>query len=394
VQVDDDRDAKLFLVEADLAMLMEDRDALVQERNRLVLELAKFSLQRNSEKSESVGTDTVRAVETTPTLDVSLGGATFDQSEIGTLTDRTVNQEIGTLTDRFVLDQQVFSEEVAGQTSSETILQDLSDLSPASLSVRLNDYLERGPGTSEHQLIRSLQKRLLTSERSLREKNEFFKFELDKMRQQLQRPPVQDIASNTDKERVVVHTGCNTDRPNPLSPSLPKLLDGSPRHPKSSLDVRDMVSYYQLGSEGNKPEQSEMDISGISKPLLTTSCSPPEGATSFDFSITQQDAVSSLSPLRIPFATPVAKDRDGDVVMKSAPRTQIRNPEFPVHLDVAQPIQEEEELPSSVFESAAGDTNSQSVQEMKTRLKSVRAKAILIGNLTNRLWTMTSISNN
>jgi hypothetical protein len=239
----------------------------------------------------------------------------------------------------------------------------------------------------------------MVSEKTMKEKNDFFKSELAKLRQEI-----------TKAEKSTIETGSNTEK-NPMSPSMPKLLvsDSSPRPPRNSVDARDMVAFYQLG----EPQKSlpadvsptEADISEIAKPLasITTACSPGIGAT-FDFSISSlgQEPLSSLSPLRIPFATPVAKDRDGDVVMRTAPRTQIRRTggdDIAVLSDqrpIAETIKEEsaEEVGDSVFESAAGDTV-QSLQErnqeMRNKLRSVREKTALIGTMTNRLWNMTGI---
>ena len=289
---------------------------------------------------------------------------------------------------------------------SRTPFLDTSDLSPASLAVRLDEYIAKGPSaSSENQLIRSLQKRLMASERATKEKNEFFKFELSKLRQEVLATAVvkslRDSSANTDFARLT-DAGCNTEAVsiNPVSP-LPKLLqgDGSPKHPQARLDASDLVAYYQLGQSpfGNQQNASpEVDVSDIPKPQiasLTTNCSPPEGAT-FDFSISslQHQTLSSLSPLRIPFTTPVAKDKDGDVVMKTAPRTQIRRSEFAVHQDAVGTIHEETEE-ESMYESAAAETV-QTLQskngDMKKRLGSVRDKAMLIKSMTNKLWSLTA----
>ena len=245
---------------------------------------------------------------------------------------------------------------VAQEEYAPTPLLDISDLSPTSLAVKLDDYMARGSSaiSAENQLIRSLQKRLLAAEKTMKEKSDFFKSELDKLRQ----------AEASMKA--------------PVSP-LPKLLSGD--------KPRDTSSYFHPG--GASPP--EFDLSEIAKPVpsQTTTlegCSP--GAATFDFSISQQTLVSSLSPLRIPFATPVSKDTDGDVIMNTAPKTQIRN-EFAIHQDVVAPIAEE---PSSLFESA-GAENAATLQakngELMERMRSVRNKAMQIKNMTNRLWSLT-----
>ena len=551
VQVDDDRDEKLFLVESDLHMVAEDREALLIERERLMTELIRVSEERDVAVSqwrlqhvdhgslprpvekqmgvsvgviteadqkvpqpavtETVGTDPVvlsqvsvgteaaerPKLKTTgtdpvvfvvaevleqlstgvdanrvPLVDVSIGGRTYEQSDCGVGEDETIvmkdaqveaqdesaahiieqlQNEVVKLRTRadvqldelkrelemsrarpdllekellslerelaILRERPVHAEHNSGlraiptvDMSTETAIQDAfsdaatpmldtSDLSPTSLAVRLDEYFLSGHVGMENQLIRSLQKRLMVSEKAMKEKNDFFKAELTKLRQDI-----------TKSAKTTTETGCNTEK-NPMSPSMPKLLvsDSSPRPPRTSLDARDMVAFYQLGEpqKGIAADVSptEADISEISKPLasITTACSPGGGAT-FDFSISSlgQEPLSSLSPLRIPFATPVAKDRDGDVVMRTAPRTQIRRAggeDIVVLSDkrpIAETIKEEsaEEIGNSVFESAAGDTV-QSLQErnaeMRNKLRSVREKSALIGAMTNRLWNMTGI---
>jgi hypothetical protein len=513
VQVDDDRDEKLFLAESDLTMLAEDREVLLAEREKIIAELFRIKEERDSaldrlekvSKEQSIESEIINTVQKesvqagienkpvvvsvgcetdaisspptdrveegwgteetarhefvfTSTGPVELGnpesisgnvrveskGSCTDDAPVKEThsfacgTERIAHKTVGTDPVEFVVEEVInqLSETAVGDVSmasctveqstlvvgdlvdlrevgvtaedhviealeneimelklllesqkknqpllqdmstctlnqeecAPTPLLDVSDLSPTSLAVRLDEYMAKGP-LGDNQLIRSLQKRLLAAEKTMKEKTEFFKLELERMRQQ-----------TVEEKR------------GPVSP-LPKLLgtDGSPKHPQSRLDARDLVSYYQLGEQGpiHASSPPEFDLSEISKPVPSQTtvegCSP--GAATFDFSISQQTLVSSLSPLRIPFTTPVPKDRDGDVIMNTAPKTQIRN-QFAVHQDVAK-IEEE---PSSLFESA-GAENVASLQakngDLEQRMRSVRNKAMQIKNMTNRLWSLT-----
>jgi hypothetical protein len=170
------------------------------------------------------------------------------------------------------------------------------------------------------------------SEKLLREQNDFYKQELERLEDEME--------SMRGKHQESV--GTNTDHPrSPFVASKAAMANGSPRHSQSALDrgaKSKLVEYYDLGESGLSDLSEIPKISaGIPVSLLTTtSCSPRE----FDYSLSSvhQQTLSSISPLRIPFATPEhrATDVDGDVVMKTVPRTQIRR-DFDVHLD-ASPI--------------------------------------------------------
>jgi hypothetical protein len=130
---------------------------------------------------------------------------------------------------------------------------------------------------------------------------------------------------------------------------------------------------------------NSLDISAIAKPLSNaaslTTCSPQTAGT-FDYSISslQHQALSSLSPKRIPFSTPdqLPKDPDGDVVMRTAPRTQIRNIPlgvgFPVHEDPVENLDMQENI------------------ELKKSLKNIRDKAYIAHSLSERIGALTSLA--
>ena len=134
---------------------------------------------------------------------------------------------------------------------------------------------------------------------------------------------------------------------------------------------------------------NSFDISAIVKPVSSTTasnitaCSPPQniGGT-FDFSISslQNQLLSSLSPKRIPFSTPdqLPKDPDGDVVMQTAPRTQIRNIPlgvgFVVHED---PGEDSDKLQENI--------------DLKKSLKTIREKAFIAHSLSERIGALTSL---
>ena len=251
------------------------------------------------------------------------------------------------------------------QDASSGASVDTSDLSPTSFALRVDEFVQTSSGP-ENQLIRSLQKRLVMAEQKMKEQVDFFTSEL--------------VASSRRR-------------------SAGSIQDGSPKHPHSSLDrvKHDLVDFYQLGQPSRPSDGSpgEVEVSSIIAPKATTSMSNAEGAT-FDFSMSSmQQTVSLLSPLRIPFAsppsgmalrTPAPRDQDGDVLMRTAPRTQFRRPteDFTIH---------EDENDGTLFQSVSPSPElAVAVGEMKQRLVSVRSKAKLVQSLNNRLAWISRIN--
>ena len=236
-------------------------------------------------------------------------------AELADQLDRTLRERDGLVKNRPVLvDAEVVTDEPAKS----------SFVSPVPIDV--------SPKAVENSCIATLQRKLVMSEKLLREQNDFYKQELERLEDEM------EIMRSKHQESV----GTNTDHPrSPFVASKAAIANGSPRHSQSALDrgaKSKLVEYYDLGESGLSDLSEIPKISaGIPVSLLTTtSYSPPE--FNYSLSSVHQQTLSSISPLRIPFATPEhrATDMDGDVVMKTVPRTQIRR-DFDVHLD-ASPI--------------------------------------------------------
>jgi hypothetical protein len=245
------------------------------------------------------------------------------------------------------------------------------------------------PKAAENTCIAALQRKLVMSEKLLREQSDFYKQELERLEEEME--------SMRNKHRESV--GINTDPRSPFVASKAAIADGSPRHPQSALDKgakSKLVEYYDLGESGLSDLSEIPKISsGIPVSLLTTtSCSPPE----FDYSLSsvQQQTLSSISPLRIPFATPEHRstDNDGDVVMKTAPRTQIRR-DFDVHQD-ASPILPDGLLAHGsplepVAENSCENTNVLN-RSMRKQLRKIGGKVKSAHALTDKIIALTTIT--
>lgn len=376
VQVDDPRDERLFILEADLRFAGEERDALVAQIEELESELdritqfevekpekllvlesaaSKFSVFPNKIMRDSCTETTTpnpsirlenKNVSTDPILlrSVETETITVRSSQLVQAEDRSQLETIKALSEELIsfrskpalfdsganTDSKSFTDAQSGPSScfsTDSAVGPEDDMSPT--SGLLHQLITSETSTQvadkqlENEIIISLQKKLIRKEKLLRARTDFFENGIGK--------------SNA-----------------PLNTRVSPARDNS------------------------------FDISAIAKPFANTvsltTCSPQTGGT-FDFSISslQNQALSSLSPKRIPFSTPdhLPKDPDGDVVMRTAPRTQIRHIPlgvgFAVHEDTSENLDKQENL------------------NLKQSLKKIRDKAFIAHSLSERIGALTSL---